>query len=706
MTSIAPPGHMTRSSLIERAIRRIKSIPLLFATWSLRARLIAIVLSLAVPLNLVIASVVWSLAKAAEEAQLTSLRYSARSVSTALDAELGKYLALALALSRSPALSSGDLPSFEQEARRLFESVPDAWVLVADTDGRQLVNTAQQAKQPLSVRVPLAVQAQRLAFESRAPVISGIRTGPVTNRLVATIDVPIFKDGQPYRALAVTMTTDGFFRLLNASGLPNNWLAGIIDDQGRYVARVPDHHQVVGELASVGWRQSAGQDGIFEFLSRDGDRIVNANGVAKLANWTVGIAIKKSELDAAAWAATRWATLFGGLLSVLSLLFATQLARRITRHLHELRFNAKALLAGETGRMAAPSVPEMADVWTSLKAAADEKNQVEAQLRSSYQTYFQLIKNATFGVYLVDADFRLAEISAGAQKVFETIPSAIGRDFEDVLRILWPEPFATETIGIFRHTQATGEPYRSASTREVRSDTSEVEAYDWRVERVALPDGRYGVVCYFYDLSERLRQEEHVRLLMNELNHRSKNMIGLIQAIARRSKAGTIDEFVVNFGKRLEALAANQDLLVRTEWRGADLRDLARSQLATFTDQHSSRITIDGPSLTLGSAAAQAIGMALHELATNAVKYGALSTDRGHVDLHWTINDGTLTCRWTERDGPTVNPPSRTGFGTTVVDQMVRMSVDGTVVLEYPSTGFRWRLDCPIASLSMSPTSH
>lgn len=113
-----------------------------FTNWSLRARLIAIVLALALPLNLVIAAVVWSLAGAAQEAQRASLLYSARSVSAALDAELGKYLALAKALSRSPAFLAGDLTAFEHEARRTFEGVPDAWVLVADLDGQQLMNTA------------------------------------------------------------------------------------------------------------------------------------------------------------------------------------------------------------------------------------------------------------------------------------------------------------------------------------------------------------------------------------------------------------------------------------------------------------------------------------------------------------------------------------------------------------------------------------
>jgi two-component sensor histidine kinase len=667
-----------------------------FSGWSLRARLIGIVLALAVPLNLVIVAVVWRLAGAAQDAQRASLLYSARSVAAALDAELGKYLTLAMALSRSPALLSGDLSAFEQEARRTFEGVPDAWVLVADRDGQQLVNTVLATPQPLPQRPPAALEVQRRAFETAAAVISGIRVGPATQRWIATIDVPVFKDGLPYRALVVTMTMDGFLRLLNARDLPKNWLAGIIDGHGRYVARVPDHQRVVGQLASDGWRRTAGRNGLSEFLSRDGERVVNANDVSTLADWTVGIAIKKSQLSDAAWRETRWATLLGSLLSVLSLLFATHLARRFNHHLGELRTNAKELLASGAGSSKPPTVPELAEVWSTLQSAARDRDRSEERLRQSYQTYFRLIKNAAFGVYVVDADFRLAEVSTGAQKVFQNVRPLLGRNFGEVLRIIWPEPFAAQTIAIFRRTLETGEPYHSANTSEVRSDTADREAYDWRIERVALPDGRFGVVCYFYDLSDRLRHEEHVRLLMNELNHRSKNMIGIIQAIARRTKTGSVDDFVARFCQRLGALAANQDILVKTEWRGAELEELARAQLTTFTDRTSERITISGPSLVLNSNAAQAIGMALHELATNATKYGALSNERGRVEFRWTADGGRFRCTWVERDGPQVVVPSQHGFGTTVLDQMVRMSVDGAVKLDFATGGLSWCLECPL----------
>ncbi len=140
-----------------------------------------------------------------------------------------------------------------------------------------------------------------------------------------------------------------------------------------------------------------------------------------------------------------------------------------------------------------------------------ERKEAEDQLRRNHDTFFALIENNPFGVYVVDADFRLRQVSLGAQKVFETIHPLLGRDFTDILRTLWPEPFASEAISRFRHTLDTGEPYTAPSTIERRVDISVVEAYDWRIERITLPDGRYGVVCYFYDLSERQQWEATLR---------------------------------------------------------------------------------------------------------------------------------------------------------------------------------------------------
>jgi two-component sensor histidine kinase len=139
------------------------------------------------------------------------------------------------------------------------------------------------------------------------------------------------------------------------------------------------------------------------------------------------------------------------------------------------------------------------------------------------------------------------------------------------------------------------------------------------------------------DIAERERHEEHIKLLMSEVNHRSRNMLAVVQAIARQTVATNLDDFVERFVARIQALAASQDLLVESEWKGVDLHQLARSQLGHLEDLVGNRIELRGPSLLVSASAAQTLSMALHELATNAAKYGALSNDRGRVEVSWSL---------------------------------------------------------------------
>jgi PAS domain S-box-containing protein len=147
---------------------------------------------------------------------------------------------------------------------------------------------------------------------------------------------------------------------------------------------------------------------------------------------------------------------------------------------------------------------------SSTSAMAEPQSSLFLRQRQE-DTFYRLIERNPFGVYLIDADFKLRQVSLGAQKVFANVRPLIGRDFAEILRQVWPEPFATEAITRFRHTLETGQAYAAPSTVQTRQDTSDVESYDWRIEQVLLPDGRYGVVCYFYDLSERQRWETQLR---------------------------------------------------------------------------------------------------------------------------------------------------------------------------------------------------
>ena len=206
------------------------------------------------------------------------------------------------------------------------------------------------------------------------------------------------------------------------------------------------------------------------------------------------------------------------------------------------------------------------------------------------------------------------------------------------------------------------------------------------------------------DRTEAHKQAEaQIRLLMNEVNHRSKNLLSVVTAIAQQTAVSNPQEFVKKFSSRVQALAVNHDLLVKSQWRSIDAFELISGQLAHFGDLVGSRILYDGPPIRMSAAAAQSIGMAVHELSTNTVKYGALSGKEGRIKIAWEIDSSgaepAFSISWTERDGPPILAPSHRGFGTTVVTKMVEMSLDGETVLDYSSKGLIWRLACPLKNI-------
>jgi two-component sensor histidine kinase len=202
------------------------------------------------------------------------------------------------------------------------------------------------------------------------------------------------------------------------------------------------------------------------------------------------------------------------------------------------------------------------------------------------------------------------------------------------------------------------------------------------------------------DISERKAREEHAQLLMREVNHRAKNMLALIQAVARRTVASGPEDFLERLDRRISSMAANQDLLVQGDWKAIPISSLLRAQLAPLGDSVGKRVLQDGPAVELTAAAAQSIGMALHELATNAMKYGALSREAGRVSVRWDIevdsgHGPVFTLEWVESGGPVVTQPRQRGFGSTVITQMVKAGLGCEPHLDFAPTGLIWRIACP-----------
>ncbi|MGB1235261.1 MAG: CHASE domain-containing protein [Planktomarina sp.] len=263
---------------------------------------------------------------------------------------------------------------------------------------------------------------------------------------------------------------------------------------------------------------------------------------------------------------------------------------------------------------------------------------------------------------------------------------------------------STQTFDVFGRTWT----FQTVSTPEFETTISTMGSKLIAIAGVLfsllLTSGVYGQVVRAHDsmiTADKLsKNRDQIQLLMAEVNHRSKNLLSLVQAIARQTSKSESREFVNNFALRLRALSASQDLLVKNEWRKISLSTLVLSQLAYFEGLVGERIFIEGPEVALDAPAAQTIGMAIYELATNAGKYGSLSNQDGEVRILWTIEDSTFNMSWVETGGPTITPPNDLGFGSRVTGTVAEMSLDAIVKTDFAPSGLRWHLKCSTSNLS------
>lgn len=292
-----------------------------------------------------------------------------------------------------------------------------------------------------------------------------------------------------------------------------------------------------------------------------------------------------------------------------------------------------------------------------------------------------------------DLDNIITSWNRGAQRLFGyEATEVIGKP----ISVLIPPDRRDEETGILERLRR-GETIEHYETVRRRKDGSRVEV-SLTVSPVRNAEGRIvGASKIARDISERKRAESERTVLIEELNHRVKNTLATVQSVASQTLRGNapIAEEREALQARLIALAKLHDLLTRDKWQGAALRGVVLGELAPYGAGESSRITIDGPDLRLNPKAALALGMAVHELATNAAKYGALSCESGSVGITWNDEDGRLRLRWEERGGPPVKPPSRKGFGSILLERGLKHEVDGTVRLDYAREGVVCDIDMP-----------
>ncbi len=303
-------------------------------------------------------------------------------------------------------------------------------------------------------------------------------------------------------------------------------------------------------------------------------------------------------------------------------------------------------------------------------------------------------------VYVSSQDRNLRYIAITEPMLGLQLGDIVGRTDEDIL----PAESREEILALKRRALDSGLP----ADAEVSIGTGPTALwYDFHVEPLLDSAGAVvGLTCAAVDITERRRGEDHLRLLLRELTHRSKNLLAVIQAMARQTArhAGSIEAFLDQFGARLQALATSHDLLIQESWHGVSLDELVRSQLGSYLDRTTPQVLIAGDGVLLKPDVAQSLGLALHELASNAEKFGALSVPNGRVSIAWRRvpqSDGeAVELLWAESGGPDVGPPARRGFGTLVIEGNLPRSLDARVDLAFAAQGVRCKIMIPASRLS------
>jgi PAS domain S-box-containing protein len=422
------------------------------------------------------------------------------------------------------------------------------------------------------------------------------------------VTVPVEIGGESRYVLGRSQDQHVLARLAAANELPPGWLAAVVDGAHHIMVRSKQEHAFIGkELPPVQWRHPE-PGGVFEFTDSAGRPSLQAYARSKLTGWETAVWAPKALLDAPV-RATWWTVGLTALLGF-SLVFgsALWLGRVIARSVSHTARAAIALGAGGPLPLDETPVAEVNTLMGELRGAAVRRHAAEQDLQASKDQLqvskdrLQLAFDATkLGWWQYDPLRGVGSGDVRFKEIFDVTTNEFS--IEDILKRVHPD----DTERFWANRQAALDPanpksYLHHEYRVQRRDGQVrwLEAYGLAYfegtgpERLVVSFG--GTV---QDITERKEREEKEHLLMREVNHRAKNMLSVVDSIAHQTATRNPEDFVERFSERIQALSANQDLLVRNEWNGVDIEDLVRAQLAPFADLIGSRIAVDGPKLHL-----------------------------------------------------------------------------------------------------------
>jgi PAS domain S-box-containing protein len=352
-------------------------------------------------------------------------------------------------------------------------------------------------------------------------------------------------------------------------------------------------------------------------------------------------------------------------------------------------------LRDRTGQVTGAAVV-ISDI-TASKRVEETLRASESRARRALDELEATYKTAPIGLCVLDTQLRFVRINDRlAEMNGASVADHIGRTPRELIPAV-----ADQAEAALRRVLETGEPLLNVEITGEAPANPGVQGI-WNESWFPLRDDAgqiIGINVVAEEITERRLNEERLKLLAQEVDHRSKNVLTLVATLVRLTRADSIETYRANLLGRLNALARSHQLLAASRWHGADLRDMISQELAAYRSEDATRVSLEGAAIEVQPAAAQALSMAIHELATNAAKYGALSVGSGRVAVSWQVSGGALRLTWIETGGPGVAPPQRMGLGTDIILRSVEDQLGGEIRKDWQGSGLVCVLTIPAASI-------
>ncbi len=652
-----------------------------------RTYLLALVLALVIPSLLFTGYVLMRYADAERARIEAQAEDEARNLAAAVDLRVSGLIEGLRMLAASSNLDESDLSQFHRRVVEMREIIGHNIVL-RDVSGQQIVN----ARVPWGQSLPaMNLPADERAAEEKQTVVSNVFTSPVSNQQMVAIITPILRQRTTKYLLSMAMELSDVRQLLAEVSIPEGHIATILDSQGVIIARSRDYETYSGRaVLFVPGRPS----GVVNTNEVDGKPVLTAWTTSNITGWVVTASVPRNDIETPLMEA--FAALAGmGIVTLLaSMALAWGVGDRISGSLHSLAQAGVELGARKRTNPIHTPVEEVNEIGEALREAGERLHDYEERLEKAlwaagmfsfeWSRHDDAIVRSASAAALLGVSREAAEFNSRAEFRARVHPQDQERFTRASMAVTPQHPdYRIE----YRYIRPNGET--------MWFETSGYAEFDHE-------DAPLRVTGFTTDVTARKQAEMRQALLVRELHHRVKNNLATVLAVANLSgrNAASIDEYKHKFRDRIQSMARSHTLLTESAFQRASLRRIIANELEAYADTTGERIYLDGPEIELPSEVAVSLGMAFHELATNAGKYGSLSVESGRLSVAWRITEGEsgrrLNLTWRESDGPAVTAPTRTGFGSRLLDNVITGQLHGRVSINFAPEGLTAKIEAAL----------